>query len=61
MDAVIKKQILAIRETGKVNMFDTYAVQYIANQEQFYELVIFIQGCKEEYIDFLLYGDQNDE
>ena len=36
----IKEQILAVRDTGLTNMFDTSAVQVIANEMGFYELVI---------------------
>ena len=43
MTEIVKQQILAIRATAETNMFDAYAVQYIANREGFYELVVFIQ------------------
>ena len=39
----IKDQILAVRDTGLTNMFDTSAVQVIANEMGFYELVIFLE------------------
>ena len=39
----IKEQILAVRDTGLTNMFDTSAVQVIANEMGFYELVIFLE------------------
>ena len=56
MTEKVKQQILAIRETGETNMFDAYTVQYIANREGFYELVVYIQANREEYIDFILNG-----
>ena len=36
----VRKQILAIRDTGLTNMFDAVAVQRIANDMGFYELVV---------------------
>lgn len=61
MEPIIKEQILAIRETGEVNMFDARAVQYIAHCKGFYELVIFLQDYRKEYVEFILYGGQNQE
>lgn len=59
MEPIIKEQILAIRATGEVNMFDARAVQYIAHCKGFYELVIYLQDDKEEYIDFILNGTRS--
>ena len=42
----IKEQILAVQDTGLTNMFDTRAVQVIANEMGFYELVIFLEEHK---------------
>jgi hypothetical protein len=53
----IKEQILAIRESGKTNMFDTNMVQILANADGYYELVIFIEEHKKEYVQFILTGD----
>ena len=39
MDAKIKEQILAVRDTGLTNMFDVIAVQRIAFDMNMYELV----------------------
>ena len=58
MTEKVKQQILAIRETGETNMFDAYTVQYIANREGFYELVVYIEANREEYIDFILNGSR---
>ena len=52
----IKEQILAVRNTGLTNMFDTRAVQVIANEMGFYELVIFLEEHMKEYVQFILYG-----
>ncbi len=55
----IKEQILAVRATGRTNMFDTNAVQVIANEMDFYELVIFIEEHKDLYVRFIMTGELN--
>lgn len=57
MDQKIKEQILAIRETGLTNMFDIHTVQRIAGEMEFWELVIFLEEHKEEYVQFILTGE----
>ena len=57
MDEKVKEQILAVRATGRTNMFDTNMVQVIANEMRFYELVIFIEEHKEDYAKFILTGE----
>lgn len=52
----IKEQILAIRDSGVTNMFDINRVQYEANERRFYELVIYLEDNKEEYVQFILTG-----
>lgn len=42
MTETIKQQIMAVRDSGETNMLDTRMVQYIANRERFYELVIYL-------------------
>ena len=39
MTDTVKEQILAIRATGVANMFDVYAVQRLAFELDFFELV----------------------
>lgn len=56
MSDKIKEQILAVRKTGRTNMFDIPMVQYIANEMRFYELVIFIEEHRNEYVRFILTG-----
>ena len=36
MTEKIREQILAIRDSGETNMFDTRMVQYIANREGYH-------------------------
>lgn len=56
MNDKIKEQILVIRNTGITNMFDIIAVQRIAFEMGFYELVDFIETDRKAYIDFIIYG-----
>ena len=57
MDARVKEQILAIRETGLTNMFDLPMVQRLAYERDFYELVCWIEDHKKEYTHFILTGE----
>jgi hypothetical protein len=53
----VKEQILAIRDTGETNMFDTARVQRMAYDRGFYELVLFLEEHKKEYAHFILTGE----
>ena len=56
MSETVKKQILAIRDTGLTNMFDVRTVQHIANDMKFYELVVYLEEHRREYAHFILTG-----
>lgn len=58
MDETIKNQILTIWETGLTNMFDLSAVQRIAYEMDFYELVTFLDEDKAKYVRFILTGEE---
>nr|DAT76429.1 MAG TPA: protein of unknown function (DUF5049) [Caudoviricetes sp.] len=55
--AKIRAQILAIRDSGETNMFAVNMVQVIANSKGYYELVLFIEEHKAEYVHFILTGE----
>ena len=57
MTEKIKEQIMAIRDSGATNMMDATRVQCLAFEQDFHELVIFIEENRGEYIRFILYGD----
>ena len=57
MTETIKQQIMAVRDTGEANMLDTRTVQYIANREGFFELVIYIEDHRKEYVHFIFTGE----
>lgn len=54
----VMEQILAIRDSGRTNMFDTRYVQRLANDCGYYELVIFLEEHKKEYVRFILTGER---
>lgn len=58
MTETIRQQILAVRDTGEANMLDIRMVQYIANREGFYELVIYIEDHREKYAHFIFTGQE---
>ena len=53
----LREQILAIRDTGETNMFDTARVQRMAYDRGFYELVLFLEEHKKEYAHLILTGE----
>ena len=57
MSDKVRNQILAVRKTGRTNMFDIPMVQYIANEMQFYELVVYLEEHRSEYVHFILTGE----
>ena len=63
MTKKIKEQILAIRDSGETNMLDTRTVQWIANRENYFELVIYIEENSREYWNLIMTGEapMNDE
>ena len=58
MNETIKKQILAIRDTGLTNMFDVHMVQRLAFDRNYFELVIFLEEHRKEHVRYILYGDE---
>lgn len=58
MNETIREQILAIRDTGLTNMFDTNMVQRLAYEWNYHELVMFIEEHRKEYVHFILYSDE---
>lgn len=56
MTETVKEQILAIRDTGLTNMFDVNMVQRRAYERDFYELVVYLEENRKEYVQFILTG-----
>jgi ABC-type Na+ transport system ATPase subunit NatA len=59
MDKRVKEQILAVRDSGRTNMFDSHMVQQIANEMDFFELVIYIEEHRKAYGHFILTGEED--
>lgn len=57
MNKKVKEQVLAIRSSGLTNMFDFHYVQRLAHEMNFFELVIFIEEHRKEYVHFIMYGE----
>lgn len=57
MDEKVREQILAIRDTGLTNMFDVPMVQRLALDRDFYELVLFLEDHRQEYVKFIMTGE----
>ena len=57
MSEEISEQILAIRATGLTNMFDVNAVQRIAFDAGYYELVNYLEEHRKEYVHFIFTGE----
>lgn len=57
MSDKVKEQILAIRDTGLTNMFDTNMVQRLAYERGFHELVCFLEEHRGAYVRFILTGE----
>ena len=56
MTEIVKQQIEDIRESGETNMLDVNMVQWIANNNNYYELVVFIEEHRKEYINYIFSG-----
>ena len=58
MNEKVFAQIMDIRDSGQVNMFDVPGVQRMAFDMGFYELVCFIEEDRAAYVRFILTGEQ---
>ena len=52
----IREQIMAIRDSGLTNMFDLNTVQRLANERDYFDLVLYIEDHKAQYVKFILTG-----
>lgn len=56
MQNKVREQILAVRDSGLTNMLDIHAVQRIAFEKGYYELVCYIEENRREYVQFIFTG-----
>ena len=59
MNEKVVSQIMDIRNSGRVNMFDVPSVQRMAFEMGFYELVCFIEEDRAAYVRFILTGENS--
>lgn len=57
MTEEIRNEILAIRDTGRTNMLDVPMVQRIAYELEYFDLVMFIEEHRKDYIHFIFTGE----
>lgn len=59
MKRIVKDQILKVRDTGEVNMFDANGVMHIANREGWIDLVLYLMDRRNrsEYANFIISGN----
>ena len=57
MNEKVLEELMAVRASGKTNMLDTNAVQRIAFDCGYYELVNFIEESRKAYVHFILTGE----
>lgn len=57
MTETVRKQIMAVRDSGETNMLDTNMVEIIADRMGFYELVIYLEEHRREYACFIITGN----
>ena len=57
MNENVKSQILKVRDTGLTNMFDIPKVCQLAKNMVYYDLMLFLQYNRAEYVKFILTGE----
>ena len=61
MTDTVRKQIMAVRDSGETNMLDANMVQIVADRMGFYELVIYLEEHRREYASFIITGSTGEE
>lgn len=61
MTEKIKEQIEAIRQNGETNMLDVKMVQWLANRDNYFELIIYLEEHRKEYLNYLFTGEASEE
>ena len=56
MTDTIYRQLMDIRNSAESNMFDYPVVQRLAYEKEYYELVMYVECHKTEYLNFILCG-----
>ena len=56
MTDTIREQIMAVRASGECNMLDATVVQRYAHDRHMFDLVIFIEERKADYVNLIFHG-----
>ena len=60
INATALKQLLEIRDSGETNMFDFNMVQRMAFEQDFYELVNWMEEHRDLYGKLIIYGAEEE-
>lgn len=52
------EQIMHVRDSGMTNMLAVNTVQRLAFESEYYDLVMYIEDHKKEYVHFILHGTE---
>lgn len=58
---VALEQLLEIRDSGATNMFDFHTVQRLAYEQDYFELVNWMEEHQNEYGRLIMYGAEGDD
>ena len=61
IDSTALEQLLEIRDSGATNMFDFNTVQRLAYEQDFYELVTWMEEHRNEYGRLIMYGAEGED
>lgn len=56
VDPVVLEQLTEIRDSGLTNMFDFNMVQRLAYENDYYELVDWMEKHRDQYGNLIMYG-----
>lgn len=60
LDPIVKEQLMDIRDSGLTNMFDFKMVQRLAYENDYYELVEWMEEHRDQYGTLIMYGPDED-
>ncbi len=55
------EMIMDIRSSGECNMLDIIAVQNESYKKGFFDLVVYLENHKKEYVQFIITGQRPDQ
>ena len=58
MTEKVYEQLMLVRDSGMTNMLAVNTVQRLAFESEYYDLVMYIEDHKKEYVHFILHGTE---